>query len=190
MGSKSIPITPTPLSAGSTKCTASKPYTPNPISISMPRADGVQPLRRKKMTTKAKRPQSTKHKGAGQRVGRGNPPKQTQFRKGTSGNPTGRPKGSKNLSTLIREAANQQVVATINGKQRRISTVQATTLQLATKAASGNQVMLGKFLDWVDEIETRATAAKPAQFPLSAPDVDVLRAAYERMKQCEPENKE
>jgi hypothetical protein len=77
---------------------------------------------------KTKRLHSTKHKGAGQRVGRGNPPKQTQFRKGTSGNPNGRPKGSKNLSTLIREAANQQVTATIAGKQRRISTVQATTV--------------------------------------------------------------
>ncbi len=134
--------------------------------------------------------QSTKRDGAGQKVGRGNPPKETQFREGISGNPTGRPKGSKNLSTLIREAANQQVIATINGKRRRISTVQATTLQLATKAASGNQAMLGKFLDWVDEIETRAAAVKPAQFPLGAPDLDVLRAAYERMKQCKPETTE
>jgi hypothetical protein len=122
---------------------------------------------------------------SGQKIGRGNPPKETQFRRGVSGNPRGRRKGSKNLSTLIREAANQQVIATINGKRRRISTVQATTLQLATKAASGNQAMLGKFLDWIDEIETRAAAARPSEFPLSEPDIEVLRAAYERMKQCE-----
>src|SRR5262245_10654461 len=132
------------------------------------------------MTKKAKNGQSTKRKGAEQKVGRGNPPKHTQFRKGTSGNPKGRRKGSKNLSTLIMAAAKQQVIATINGKPRRISTAQATALQLATKAASGNQAMLSKFLDWVDEIETRAAAVKPTQFPLSAPDLDVLRAAYER----------
>jgi hypothetical protein len=60
-------------------------------------------------------------------------------------------------------------------------------MQLATKAASGDQVAIGKFLDWMDEIETRAAAAKPSQFPLSAPDIEVLWAMYERMKQCNTE---
>ena len=63
-------------------------------------------------------------------------------------------------------------------------------MQLATKAASGNPAAMGKFLDWVDEFETRADAAKPSQFPLSEPDLEVLRAVYERMKQCEQEKPE
>jgi Family of unknown function (DUF5681) len=120
----------------------------------------------------------------------GNPPKHTQFRKGISGNPKGRPKGSKNLSTLIMEAARDQVTATIDGKPRKISKIQATTMQLATKAAGGDQAAIGRLLDWVDDIETRAAAVKPTQFPLSAPDLEVLRAVYERMKQCEPERAE
>jgi hypothetical protein len=49
---------------------------------------------------------------------------------------------------------------------------------------------MGRFLDWVDEIETRAASVKPTQFPLSAPDIEVIRAAYERMKQCDPEKPE
>jgi hypothetical protein len=122
-----------------------------------------------------------------QKVGRGNPPKHTQFRKGTTGNPKGRPKGSKNLSTYLMEAARDQVSATVGGKTRKISKIQATAMQLATKAAGGDQAAIGKFLDWMDEIETRAAAVKPSQFPLSAPDIEVLRAAYERMKQCETE---
>jgi Family of unknown function (DUF5681) len=132
----------------------------------------------------AKRKKAT---STAQKVGRGNPPKHTQFRKGTTGNPKGRPRGSKNLSTYIMEAARYPVTATVNGRARKISNLQATTMQLATKAAGGNQAAMGKFLDWIDEIETRATAVKPTQFPLSAPDVEVLRAAYERMKQCYPE---
>jgi hypothetical protein len=122
-----------------------------------------------------------------QKVGRGNPPKHTQFRKGTTGNPKGRPKGSKNLSTYIMDAARDQVSATVGGKTRKISNLQATTMQLATKAAHGNQAAMGDLLDWVDEIESRAAAVRPTQFPLSAPDIEVLRAAYERMKLCDPE---
>jgi hypothetical protein len=132
------------------------------------------------MTRKNKR---TKRKG-------GNPPQDTKFKKGSSGNPNGRPKGSKNLSTIMMEAARDQVTATIDGKSRKISKIQATAMQLATKAASGDRAAMGKFLDWMDEIEARAAAARPTQFPLSEPDLEVLRAAYERMKQCEPKQSE
>jgi hypothetical protein len=115
----------------------------------------------------------------------GNPPKHTQFRKGISGNPRGRPKGSKNLSTYLMEAARDQVTATIGGRTRTISKLQATTLQLATKAAGGDQAAIGRFLDWIDDIETRAANVKPSQFPIGEPDIEVIRAVYQRMKQCE-----
>ena len=98
-----------------------------------------------------------------------------------SGNPRGRPKGSKNLSTLISEAARDQVTATIDGRQRRISKVQATAMQLATKAAAGDPKAMIQFLDWVDEIEARAAAARPAQYPLSEADITVIRAVYARL---------
>jgi adenylosuccinate synthase len=117
--------------------------------------------------------------------GRGNPPKHTRFRKGVSGNPKGRPKGSKNWTTYLREAAHDRVSANVDGKTRRITKIQATTMQLATKAAGGDQAAINKFLDWIDEIETRAQAAKPVQFPMSEADTEVIHAIYERMKQCE-----
>jgi hypothetical protein len=123
------------------------------------------------------------------KVSRGNPPKHTRFRKGISGNPKGRPKGSKNLSTYLTEAARDQVSVTVGGTLRRVSKIQATAMQLATKAASGDQTAINKFLDWTDEIESRAAAAKPAQFPFSEPDLEVIRAVYERMQQCDLEKK-
>lgn len=116
-------------------------------------------------------------------VGRGKPPKHAQFSKGQSGNDRGRPKGSKNLNTLIMEAARDQVTATIDGKQRRISKVQATTMQLATKAAAGDHKAVIKFLDWVDEIEARAAAARPSQYPISEADVEVVKAVHRRLWQ-------
>ena len=110
----------------------------------------------------------------------------TRFGKGTSGNPKGRPKGSKNLGTIILEAANAQVTATIDGRPRKISKVVATAMQLATKAAGGDQQSMGKLLDWIDEIEARAAAARPAQFPFQPEDLEVLREIYARMKLCQP----
>jgi hypothetical protein len=79
------------------------------------------------------------------------------------------------------------VVATINGKARKISTLQATTMQLATKAAAGDRAAVAKFLDWMDEMDARAAATRPSQFSLSEIDLEVLRAAYERMKKCDPD---
>ncbi len=49
------------------------------------------------------------------KTGRGNPPKHTQFKKGVSGNKNGRPKGAKNLGTLLMAAGRDQVTATIDG---------------------------------------------------------------------------
>jgi Family of unknown function (DUF5681) len=134
------------------------------------------------MARKRKTVKGTAQKG-------GNPPKHTQFRKGTSGNPRGRPKGTKNFATYLMEAARDQVTATVGGRPRTISKLQATTIQLATKAAGGDQAAIGRFLDWVDEIETRAANVKPSQFPIGEPDIEVIRAVYERMKQCDPEKK-
>jgi hypothetical protein len=58
-------------------------------------------------------------------------------------------------------------------------------MQLAKKAAGGDSKSMAKFLDWVDKIESRAAVTRPTQFPLGEPDLLVLRAAYERMKQCD-----
>ena len=116
--------------------------------------------------------------------GRGNPPNHSRFRKGQSGNPRGRPKGSKNLRTILMQAANDQVIASIGGKQRKITKLQATAIQLATKAAGGDRVAMGQFLDWVDEYERRADA-RPADFPFGPGDLEVLRAVHKRMKKCD-----
>jgi len=124
--------------------------------------------------------------GADNTVGHGRPPKHTRFSKGRSGNPKGRPKGSKNLSTVIMDAARDKVTANIGGKQRQISKLQATAMQLATKAAGGDQGSIARFLDWVDEIEVRSTASRPVQFPFSQEDLQVLRLTYERMQHYQP----
>lgn len=80
------------------------------------------------------------------------------------------------------EAAADQVTATIGGKSRKISKLQATVMQLATKAANGDQKAMDKFIALVGEMESQASAARPAEFILSEPDLEVLRATYQRMQ--------
>lgn len=71
--------------------------------------------------------------------GYGRPPVETRFTKGLSGNPKGRPKGSKNLSTLLLQALNEKVTISQNGRSKRVTKSEVIAKQLVNKAAS---------LDW------------------------------------------
>jgi hypothetical protein len=72
-----------------------------------------------------------------QPVGYCSPPRHSQFQKGRSGNPGGRPKRRKSLQTLVMEALNELVVVSENGTSKRISKRQAAAKQLANKVAKG-----------------------------------------------------
>jgi hypothetical protein len=63
-------------------------------------------------------------------------------------------------------------------------------MQLATKAAAGDRASIVELLDRVDELERRAGAAKPAEFPFSRGDLEVLHAIHERMRLCAPRARE
>jgi hypothetical protein len=58
-------------------------------------------------------------------VGYGRPPKETQFKKGQSGNPRGRPKGSESLKTVIQEELDRKITILVKGKKKNITTRRA-----------------------------------------------------------------
>ena len=71
-------------------------------------------------------------------VGYGRPPRHTRFQPGRSGNPKGRPKGSKNFNTLFSEELALPVTLTENGKRRRMPKTRALVKQTINKALSND----------------------------------------------------
>jgi hypothetical protein len=79
-------------------------------------------------------------------VGYAKPPKATQFKPGNKFG-KGRPKGAKNLSTIVNEAFGAKVPAKINGKTKKISKIELAVHQLANTASSGDSKAIAKALE-------------------------------------------
>ena len=87
-------------------------------------------------------------------VGYGKPPSEHQFRKGVSGNPRGRPKGSQSLRALIREELNQKITIFVKGKKKRITMGRALVRQAINTALTKNDPkMLAAMGAFKDDIE-------------------------------------
>lgn len=71
-------------------------------------------------------------------VGYGKPPKEHQFQPGKSGNPAGKPKGAKNMSTLFKENFEQKQPVKLNGKTKKMTPMEITFRQIAQKAMTGD----------------------------------------------------
>lgn len=116
------------------------------------------------------------------KVGKYRPPLHGRFKKNDGRKRPGRPKNSKNIATLVLEAARDQVKVTIDGKLRNISKAQAAAIHLANAGATGNEKLLLKFIDLIAEIEARAEAARPSEYPFSDEDKKVIREIYKRLR--------
>ena len=116
-------------------------------------------------------------------VGYGKPPRATRFQPGRSGNPKGRPKGSKNFSTLLQEELDARVVVTENGRRRTISKRQAVAKQLVNKAAAGDPRALPILLNEARLSEERSSREVLGE--LGSEDEAVLARLAQRMREAQ-----
>jgi hypothetical protein len=83
----------------------------------------------------------------GYEVGYGKPPRTTQFQKGVSGNPKGRPKKGLDFDHELLRESRASITLNENGSRRRISKHEAVIKQLIHKAISGNISALWTYCD-------------------------------------------
>jgi uncharacterized protein DUF5681 len=72
-------------------------------------------------------------------VGYRRPPQPTRFKAGVSGNPKGRPKGSRPVGALLHEIIRQKIAVTENGKTRHLPVLEIMLRRLANEAMRGEQ---------------------------------------------------
>lgn len=108
-------------------------------------------------------------------VGFKKPPKHTQFKPGQSGNPAGRPKGTKNLATDLAEELSQQIVVLEGGQQIQVSKQRAMVKSLLAKAMKGDTQAAGVLIKLVSEIE-RSKGNEVTPEKISSDDQAILDA--------------
>jgi hypothetical protein len=72
-------------------------------------------------------------------VGYGRPPVHSRFKKGRSGNPRGRPKHSRNLKTIIRQAFTDRITVREGETRRSITKIEGVVLRQVEAALKGNE---------------------------------------------------
>lgn len=79
-------------------------------------------------------------------VGYGRPPKHSRFKKGSSGNPTGRQKGTLGLKTLLAAELKSTVKIQEAGRSKTVTKQQAMVKQIVAKALKGDDKAFGRLI--------------------------------------------
>ena len=114
-------------------------------------------------------------------VGYGKPPVHTRFQKGRSGNPKGRPRGKKNMSTLLSAALDAAIIVVENGRRKKISKREAIITQLVNKSASADLKATQIVLAMLQDVEARADDSSDSAAFTEA-DQEIIQRIQARMR--------
>ena len=85
-------------------------------------------------------------------VGYGKPPRARRFKKGQSGNPKGRPRGTRNLATDLQAELNSKVAVTEGGRTHTVSKQIAMVKTLMARALKGDMRALQLLATLIDRL--------------------------------------
>jgi len=112
------------------------------------------------------------------KVGYGKPPKARQFKRGKSGNPKGRPKGSLNLATDLTAELGEHITVREDGRPRKVSKQRALIKSLMAKALQGDVRSMGSLLALYARVITEAPHDDQ---PIDTDELQVLRRFAPRL---------
>jgi hypothetical protein len=107
------------------------------------------------------------------------PPKSGQFKSGQSGNPRGRPRGTKNLATDLQEELSSKIIVREGNQERTVSKQRALIKSLSSKALSGDIRAINTLVRMIE----RTLPDEPPEIdttPISSEDEALLQAFFDR----------
>jgi hypothetical protein len=113
-------------------------------------------------------------------IGYRRPPVSSQFKKGQSGNPKGRPRGTRNFVTLLKQELSKSIVVNENGKKKTITRLQAMVKRIVAGALQGDQKAL---LTLVEILRRTGQFEEPDVSALLPDDYEAILEAYVARRQ-------
>ncbi|MCL2888474.1 MAG: DUF5681 domain-containing protein [Elusimicrobia bacterium] len=117
------------------------------------------------------------------------PPLNTQFKKGVSGNPAGRPKGDKNSMSILKDILEKDIDVRKNGEPSRVKTLTAIWMQLVNSALKGNLKAVGMVLSQVSILDMKEEEREKVVSALTKDDEFIINNFFKRKKEMTNEQK-
>lgn len=115
-------------------------------------------------------------------VGDKRPPKASRFKPGQSGNPKGRPRGSRNIFTIIEAVLCERISVTEGGRRRSMSTREAIIRGLRNDALRGDNKARLTLIGLDVQAEAAHGGVDPDKHQVTEADAKVMARLVERIR--------
>jgi hypothetical protein len=117
------------------------------------------------------------------KVGYGRPPLHTRFKSGASGNPKGRPKGTKNIKTLIDIELSRHIEVVENGVRKKMPKREAFAKRQVNEAIGGNHKAATLVMSSTSESDENTRSIPDLSALQTEADDAVIQTFIQRIRQ-------